>query len=91
MDKPQVEIMSIPPNAISRDLCKKFNDDLEALIKRSVNIMMLAIGAELCKEIVLSCLANTGVTFERAAGFPPTTLEAFLEIIRAQNAKNESV
>lgn len=67
-------------NSIQRDFQVKLHDDLERLIRRSADLMVLEIEGQSVLNTVLSVLAISGVRIVKEAGGPDGT---FSEMVRS--------
>lgn len=75
------------PNTISRDLGNKFAQDHNALIRRTVDLMVPTIGGEQTAGLVMTILACAGVSVEKASYSPPGNFRAFVKIAEEEEKR----
>jgi len=71
------------PNRVARDLGIKFNDDLRALIERSLDVMALDLNAREVASLLLSSLAASGLAVQNSLHCPQGS---FLTIAKGAEA-----
>jgi hypothetical protein len=72
-----MEIQQRPPNQMCADLARKFHDDLNALLARTISIMVDTIGPTEATSIMMTLLAYQGTEFERVGIVPKGSFVEF--------------
>jgi hypothetical protein len=88
MKIPKVKIERAAPSLMAEDLGKKFMDDLQKLIMRSISIMGPSLGATSAAEIILTSLSIAGAHVEVMANFQKGTFMAYAKLSMEEARKS---